>query len=141
MTALRHLHSTMAYILLAALLVSILITFFAYLKKKPFTEGNRKIALIGFISAHLQFLIGLIIYFASPLGVSNFSGENMKNSLARLYMLEHPLTMIVAIALITIGYIKAKKASVDIVKYNKILLFYTLGLILILTRIPWMVWP
>lgn len=140
-TGVRHLHSAFAYILLAALIFSIIYTLVGYLQKKPFTDANRKISLIGLISAHLQLVIGFVLYFISPLGLSNFSGANMKDSMSRLYMLEHPLTMIIAIVLITIGYSKAKRLTVDNQRYSKILIFYTLGLILILVRIPWSVWP
>ncbi|MCY4780223.1 hypothetical protein ORI89_11215 [Sphingobacterium sp. UT-1RO-CII-1] len=133
----KHLHSTLAIVLLIALVISIIVTLMNYLNNKPY---NRKIALIGFISSHLQLLIGLIIYFVSPLGIQAFSGENMKNSLSRLYFLEHPLMMIIAIILITIGYSKAKKIT-DAKKANQtVLIMYTIGLILILSRIPWSTW-
>lgn len=137
LTGMKHLHSTLAIVLLLALVIAIVITLSNYLGNKPY---NRKVALIGFISAHLQLLVGLIIYFVSPLGIQAFSGENMKNSLSRLYFLEHPLMMIIAIVLITIGYSKAKKIT-DGKKANKtVLIFYILGLLLILSRIPWGTW-
>lgn len=133
----KHLHSTLAVVLLLALVIAIVITLSNYLGNKPY---NRKIALIGFISSHLQLLVGLIIYFVSPLGIQAFSGENMKNSLSRLYFLEHPLMMILAIVLISVGYIKSKKIA-DAKTANKtVLIFYILGLILILSRIPWSTW-
>jgi len=137
LTGMKHLHSTLAIILLLALVVAIVITLANYLGKKQY---NRKIALLGLISAHLQFIVGLVIYFVSPLGIQAFSGENMKNSLSRLYFLEHPLMMLIAIILITAGYSKAKRL-VDTQKANKtILIFYIIGLILILSRIPWSTW-
>ncbi|TYP93113.1 hypothetical protein BC792_11414 [Sphingobacterium allocomposti] len=137
LTGMKHLHSTIAIVLLLALVISIVITIVNLLGKKPY---NRKIALIGFISAHIQFLIGLILYFISPLGVQSFSAENMKNSLSRLYFLEHPLMMLIAIVLITIGYSKAKKAT-DAQKANRtVAVFYIIGLLLILSRIPWTTW-
>ena len=140
-TGFKHLHSTLAYILLAALVFSILYTLFSYLNKKPFTEGNRKMALIGLISAHLQLVIGLVLYFISPLGLSNASGAAMKDSASRFYFLEHPLMMIIGIVLITVGYSRAKRLREDKKRYMSILIFFTLGLVLILSRIPWQVWP
>ena len=137
LTGMKHLHSTLAIILLLALVVAIVITLANYLGKKPY---NRKIALLGLISAHLQLVVGLIIYFVSPLGIQAFSGENMKNSLSRLYFLEHPLMMLLGIILITVGYSKAKK-QLDSQKANKtVLVLYVIGLILILSRIPWSTW-
>jgi NADH:ubiquinone oxidoreductase subunit 2 (subunit N) len=139
-TGLQHAHSGLAYLLLAALIFAIVYNLIGFMGNKPFTEGNRKIALIGLIAAHIQLLIGLVLYFISPMGMSNFSGANMKDSTARLYMLEHPLMMILAIVLITVGYSRAKKLQDSHQKYKKILIFYTLGLILILSRIPWSAW-
>lgn len=137
LTGMKHLHSTLAIILLLALVISIVITAVNYFKANPY---NRKIALIGFISAHLQLLIGLIMYFISPLGFQSFSGANMSNSLSRLYFLEHPLTMIIAIVLITIGYSKAKKSKEDYAANRLVFITYTIALILILARIPWSTW-
>lgn len=140
-TGLQHLHSYFAYLLLAILIFSVVYTIVMFVRKKPFTEKVRKVALVGFIATHLQLLIGLVLYVISPVGLSNFSGEAMGNSLSRLYILEHPLTMIIGIILISIGYIKAKKPGDDVRRYRNIILFYVLGLALILLRIPWQVWP
>lgn len=139
-TGILHLHSTLAYVLLGGLIISILYAFFAFLQKKSY---NRKIALLGFITAHLQLLIGIIMYFTSGKGYSTMTSGNgvMKDSNLRLYALEHPLMMIIGIIVITIGYTKAKKMT-DAVQQNKtILIYYLIGLILIISRIPWNVWP
>lgn len=68
------------------------------------------------------------------------SGSIMKDPTMRFKIIEHPLTMIIAIVLISIGYIKAKKLT-DAKQANKtVLIFYIFGLILILARIPWGTW-
>lgn len=131
-----HLHSTVAIILLLALLISIIITLVNYLGNKPY---NRKIALLGFIVSHIQLLVGLILYFTLQYP-SMISGAAMKDPTLRLKIVEHPLTMIIAIVVITIGYSKAKKIE-NPVKANKtVLIFYVIGLILMLSRIPWSTW-
>lgn len=140
-TGLQHLHSYFAYLLLAILVFSLIYTIVMFVRKEPFTEKVRKVALAGFIATHLQLLIGLVLYVISPVGLSNFSGEAMGNSLSRLYILEHPLTMIIGIILISVGYIKAKKPGDDVRRYRTIVIFYLLGLVAILLRIPWQVWP
>jgi len=106
--------------------------------KKEFTEKDRKLGLIGLIFCHIQLLLGLILYFVSPL-VQGF-GVAMKDSTLRLYALEHPLINIIAIVLITIGWSKHKKATDSNKKFKLFAIFYTIGLILILSRIPWKVW-
>ncbi|RAU83059.1 hypothetical protein [Pontibacter arcticus] len=140
-TGLQHLHSYLAYLVIAGLLVAIIGAFMGSSGNKPFTDSNRKMALLGLIPTHLQWVIGLILYFVSPLGMSNFSGPNMKDSVARLYMLEHPLMMILAVILITIGYARAKRSIGSNKGFRNIYIFYGIGLILILARIPWNAWP
>ncbi|GAA5521393.1 cytochrome B [Aliifodinibius salicampi] len=137
----QHLHSYIAYIVLAVLLGVFFYTLINFINKKTFTESARKISLAGLIAAHIQLLIGLVLYFISPMGISNFSGEAMGDAMSRLYMLEHPLTMIIGIILITVGYSKAKNGKDDAGRYKKILIYYGLGIFLILLRIPWSVWP
>ncbi|MCC5941492.1 MAG: hypothetical protein JJU37_08110 [Balneolaceae bacterium] len=137
----KHLHSFLAYILLAALIFSLIYAIIKFVKRSPFNEKVRKVALIGFIASHLQLLIGIVLYVVSPWGLSSLSGDIMQDSFARLLALEHPLTMLIGIVLISVGYIKAKKPGDDARRFKTIILFYTLGLILILSRIPWQVWP
>lgn len=140
-TGIKHLHSYLAYVLLALLVVAIIHTIISYAGNKPYTAKNRKIALMGLIASHLQLVFGLVLYFISPMGIDMLSGEAMKSSILRLYTLEHPLMMIIAIILITVGYSKAGKASSDHAKYSRILIFYLIGLLFILIRIPWQAWP
>lgn len=136
LTGMKHLHSTLAIILLVGLVVSIIIAISNLSSNKPY---NRKIALLGLVSAHLQLVVGLIYYFIMGFP-SMMSGGVMKDALLRFKVIEHPLTMIIAIILITIGYSKAKRLT-DAKKANKtVVTFYILGLILILIRIPWDTW-
>jgi hypothetical protein len=102
------------------------------------------LSLFTLIVSHIQLLIGLLLYFTSArfglwsdLGV----GEVMRNADIRLYLVEHPTINILAVALITVGYSKHKKKLVSRPKYKTIAIFYTIALILILSRIPWSVWP
>jgi hypothetical protein len=53
---------------------------------------------------------------------------------------EHPLVNIIAIAFITIGYSKHKKKLTSKAKLKPIAIFYTLALVLFLSRIPWSAW-
>src|SRR5690625_2843424 len=140
-TGFQHLHSVFAYIVLAVLLLSFIYALASFVQKKPFTEKVRKASLAGLIAAHLQLLIGLVLYFISPMGLSNFSGEAMGDAMSRLYMLEHPLMMLIGIILITVGYSKAKQPGDNASRYKTLLTFYGLGILCILLRIPWSAWP
>jgi len=131
-------HSGWAYVALLLLVIAVVNSFIGMSSKKEFTAKDRKIALFGLIATHIQLLIGLILYFVSPLGSESFG--LMKDAALRLTSLEHPLTNIVAIVLITIGWSKHKKAENSVSKFKSIAVLFGLGLLLILSRIPWNLW-
>lgn len=137
----QHLHSTLAYAALILLVFSTVNAIYGWMTSASFAKKDRITGLVTMISVHLQLVIGLVLYVISPLGFKNLSGEAMADSTSRLYALEHPLTMIIAIILITIGYATAKRAHDDRTKHKRIALYYAIGLLLILSRIPWSSWP
>ena len=131
-------HSGWAYLALLVLVVAVVNSFVGMFSKKEFTAKDRKIALFGLIGIHTQLLIGLILYFVSPLGFASFG--QMSDKALRLTSLEHPLINIIGIALITIGWSKHKKVVTSESKFKTFSIFYGLGLLLILSRIPWSMW-
>ena len=134
----QKLHSGWAYVALLLLIIAVVNSFIGMTSKKEFITKDRKIALLGLIATHTQLVIGLILYFVSPLGKLAFG--IMKDADLRLTSLEHPLTNIIAIVLITIGWSKHKRAATSEAKFKSIAIFYGLGLVLILSRIPWNLW-
>ncbi len=137
-TAIQTAHSIFAYIVLAILFLAAVNAITGLMGKRLFKDKDLRISLFALIVSHLQLLLGLILYFISPLGLE-VAGE-MGNSALRLTAIEHPLMNVIAIVLITIGWSKHKKEESNNGKFKKIALFYTLGLILILSRIPWSNW-
>lgn len=131
-------HSGWAYVVILLLVVATLNALMGYLSKKEFTAKDKKIALFALIVTHLQLLIGLILYFVSPNGHQSLS--NISDSQARLTALEHPFAAILAIILITIGWSRHKKTLASDLKFKLILIFYGLGLLLLLGRLPWALW-
>tara|TARA_A200000113_G_scaffold225179_1_gene245155 strand:- start:2163 stop:2600 length:438 start_codon:yes stop_codon:yes gene_type:complete len=140
---LKTVHSYWAYLVLLILVLAIFNALIGKIKGKDFESKDLRVSLFGLIFSHLQLLIGLILYFVSPwfgqwsdLGV----GGVMGNSEARLYLVEHPFTNIIAIVLITMGWSLHKRQSDPGKKFLRIGIFYGLGLILLLSRIPWDSW-
>ena len=134
----QKLHSGWAYLALLLLLIAVINALLGLTSKKDFTSKDRKIALFALIGTHTQLLIGLILYFVSPLGKDSLG--QMSNAALRLTSLEHPLINIIAIVLITIGWSKHKKLINSEAKFKTFAIFYGLGLVLILSRIPWNLW-
>ena len=140
-TGLQHLHSGIAYLALTGLVLVIIYALIGSLSGREFSEKDRKIAMIAFIISHIQLLVGLILYFVSPLGFCLLSGGGaMSDAEARLTALEHPLINIIAIAIISFGYIRSKKLTVSRSRFRSIYMMYAVGLVLILSRIPWNSW-
>lgn len=137
-TALQTAHSIFAYIVLAVLFFAAVNAISGLISKRFFTAKDLRLSLFAMILSHMQLLIGFILYFVSPLGSSSLG--QMKDSALRLTSLEHPLINIIALAVITIGWSKHKKEESHNGKYKKIAVFYTLGLVLILSRLPWASW-
>jgi hypothetical protein len=127
-------------LILIAAVINALIGLFG---KKEYGAKDFRVSLFTLIVSHIQLLIGLILYFVSPKFEqwSIMGSEVMKTAGVRLYLVEHPLINIIAIVLITIGYSKHKKKLTSISKFKTILIFYILGLVCLLSRIPWDVWP
>jgi len=87
-------------------------------------------------------VIGLILFFVSPSGLNAIQelGMGGMNSESRLLAVEHPFTNILAIILITVGWSRHKKFMEGKKKFKSIAIFYGLGLLLILSRIPYGQW-
>ena len=129
-----HAHSGLRWIVLVGLIVAVIVAIMGLTGNKAFTEKTRKIALIAFIGSHIQLLLGLVLMFTS--GKVNL-GKMMASDQLRFFTLEHPFMMIIAIALITLGYMKSKRAESDNGKYKALAVYYGIALLLILIAIPW----
>ena len=143
MDILLNVHSYLAYVVLVVLVIAVANAILGLRGDKLFTlEKDFRISLFGLILSHLQLLLGLVLYFVSANGFNAIRtlGMGGLNSAARLLALEHPLVNILAIALITIGWSRHKKYMEARKKFRSIALFYGLGLLLILSRIPWAQW-
>jgi len=130
----KYLHSGFRYVVLILILLAIIQALVGYIGKKAYTEGNRKINLFAMISAHTQLLIGFVLYFLSPY-VKDFSKATMQDNEARYWTVEHWSMMLFAIALITFGHIRSKKATLPEAKHRAILLYYVLAVVVIVAAI------
>ncbi|GGD95682.1 hypothetical protein [Planktosalinus lacus] len=140
-------HGYWAYLVLLILLLASLNAIVKYFSNQPFGAKDFRVSLFGLIVTHIQVLVGLLLYFVHPtLGFASFTRDDMNmadimgNSEMRLFAVEHPLIMIIAVVLITIGYSKHKKQLTSKGKFKMLAIFYTIAFILILSRIPWDHW-
>tara|TARA_R110002126_G_scaffold291781_1_gene457989 strand:+ start:59683 stop:60108 length:426 start_codon:yes stop_codon:yes gene_type:complete len=139
---LKDIHSYWAYLVLAILIFAVVNAVIGFTQKKQFTDKDLRIGLFALIVSHIQLLIGLAWYFMSPWykALKSDAASVMGDKAARLLAVEHPITMILALVFITIGWSKHKKKTEDAAKFKTFIIFYGIGLVLILSRIPWSNW-
>jgi hypothetical protein len=135
-------HSLCAYIVLIVLFLSTINALAGFFTKKEFTVKDLRLSLFTLIFSHIQLLLGLLLYAVTPRLMAWQMGAKivMKDSLLRQLLVEHPLMNIIAVTLITIGWVKHKKQTTNRGKFGKIAIFYTIALICLLSMIPWRLW-
>ena len=143
MEILQNVHSYMAYVVLIILILAVFNAITGLAGNRMFTlQKDFRISLFALILSHLQLVLGLLLFFFSTSGLKAIQAVGMGglNAPARLLAVEHPFINIVAIVLITIGWSRHKKFMEGNKKFKSIAIFYGLGLLLILSRIPWGQW-
>jgi uncharacterized membrane protein len=135
-------HSWTRWLVLILALVAILKALSGWFGNKPFEKQDNILGASFVGSMHLQLLLGLLLYFVwSPMGLNAIStmgmGAVMKNADARYWAIEHISVMILAVILAQVGRSLSKKAPTDLQKHKKSAIFYSIALVLVLSRIPW----
>lgn len=133
------LHSLVRWFVLGGLLFAIIWAYRGWLGNKTYTRFDERVRWISATIAHIQLVIGLWLYFISPI-VSYFL-HNFKNAVQqrqiRFFGMEHVTMMLTAIIIITIGSAKAKLKNTDQEKFKTMAIWYSIGLLIILTSVPW----
>ena len=128
-TGLLHLHHYLPYLFFIVLIISIVR---AALNKIPNVKKDIFLTLT-LIFAHIQLLLGLVLL----VDFISVAGIHMGEAANRFITVEHPLTMLIGVILITVGKVKAKKAT-DNTKGNKVVYgYFIVALVLIALRTPW----
>jgi hypothetical protein len=133
------LHSVLRYVILILILMVLFRSLSGWLGKKPYTPLDRKLMLFSVIGAHSQLVIGLILYFMSPLVIAGMAdmGAAMKDRTLRFWTVEHIAMMVIAIVLITLASAMSKRAKTDTSKHKKSFILFLIAILLILASIPW----
>lgn len=132
-------HSSLRWVVLATLFIHLFLIYNGYFRNKPFTKFNKIFSHITVGFVHLQFVLGLYVYYTSEkttLFLADIKGS-MSISELRYFAVEHSLIMLVAIIIITVGSFKSKRIEDERKKYKTQIIYFTIGLVLILAGIPW----
>ena len=131
-------HSLVRWLILASFIYAVGRAYYGWFTRQPFNKLDNKTLLITALLAHLQLVIGVWLYFISP--IVDFFLHNFKEAVHikefRFFGMEHGLIMIIAITLITIGSSIAKRKKADLDKFKTIAIWYSLGLVIMLVGLP-----
>jgi len=132
-------HNGLRWLVLLSGLALILGCLLGLLKKSPFKPVGRILSVIYVSLMDSQFLIGVILYFASPLIRAFWSAPavGMKSHDLRFFAIEHTTFMIAALALAHIGSVRSRKITIDASAYATALKWFIPSFLLILAGIPW----
>ncbi len=126
-------HSVVRYFLLLVLIIVIVRSFLGWMNRSSYTKMDDRLSLGLFILTHTQLLLGLLLFFISPLII--FSGAAMGDRVARYWLVEHNTGMILAIALITIARISSKKLKEGAFRHKRMFSLNAIALLIILVMI------
>jgi hypothetical protein len=133
------LHSATRWLVLLTLIYAIYRSYRGWLSVKLFTKHDGIVRAVAVTVAHIQFMVGLGLYFLSPIiryFFHNFSTA-VHNRDIRFFGMEHALMMFIAIVFITIGSSVAKRQESDVKKFKTMAIWFTVALLIILISIPW----
>ncbi|GAB3754481.1 hypothetical protein [Spirosoma pomorum] len=133
------LHSYWRWVVLLSLLYAIYRGIRGLSSATPFTRTDNLIRHTTATIAHVQLILGYLLYFNSPM-VSYFRehyAEASQNTTMQFFGLTHVLLMTIAIVLITIGSSVAKRQQTDQAKFKTMTIWFALALLVIFVSIPW----
>ena len=138
-STLLSLHSLGRWFVLASLLFAIFRAYNGWLSQKQFSKFDDFIRHWAATIVYIQLVLGLWLYFVSPIinyFLHNYN-EGVHQREIRFFGMEHSLMMLTAIVVITIGSARAKRKKTDTEKFKTMAVWFSVGLLIILTSIPW----
>lgn len=132
-------HSIFRYAVVFTLVLSIAVAYTGYVNKKPFTKGIDSLRHWTATIAHIQLIVGCILYAKSP--ITSYFYSEFEVALERwntvFFAVVHLAIMLIAIVILTVASAMAKRKPTDALKFKKMLIGYSLALLLIFVAIPW----
>lgn len=134
-TVLLSTHNLLRWAVLIIGIIALIVAYRGWFGKRPFTESDARTNSLFAIIISIQFVVGLLLYFVSPIvqtGLQNF-GAAMRDSSVRFFLVEHSLLMLVAVGFVHMGASIARKR----LTHRPAAIFFTLALLAIAFAIPW----
>ncbi len=132
-----HLHTLTWWIILFTGLWAVVRVWRGQLAQLAWTRHERLAGLVFSSALATQFVIGLVLYFQSPVVRPLFAGGAGARFAATFFGLIHPLAMFTAVVLGQVGFSVSKRLRGDRRKYRFAVMCYTAALVVLLFAVPW----
>jgi uncharacterized membrane protein YwaF len=133
-------HSWLRWLVLVALVAGSAAALHGWLAARPLGAADRRLSLAAVIAVDSQLVLGLLLYFwLSPITQLAFSDAKaaMKQSALRFFFVEHLALMLLAVVVLHVGRVRARKKADDRGKHRTTALTLVFALLLVLAGIPW----
>jgi ABC-type Na+ efflux pump permease subunit len=133
------LHSIVRWLVLIFLLYAIYRSALGYSRNRTFTRTDNAIRHWTATLAHIQLMIGMILYVESPFVKAywkNRSAVKLPPDLS-FFSIIHIAMMFTAVVILTIGSAMARRQQDDQRKFRTMLFWFIIALLIIFIAIPW----
>lgn len=130
---LRGLHNLLRWVIVLGGAYALVVMLRGLITSARWTATEGAAAKIFTYSLHLQLLVGLALYAVTPL-VRSGIGAPLSD---RLLLIEHAVTMVLAVAAAQVGTSTARRASSDRAKFLRASIGYTVAALFIVWSTPW----
>lgn len=132
-------HSLFRWIVLFLLLTAIYRAFTGYRQQRSFSKTDNAVRHWTATAAHIQLIIGIILYTKSPM-VHYFRSHSSSPTPffeITFFGVIHIGLMILAVVGLTIGSAIAKRRPADKEKFKTMLIWFLVALLVMMLAIPW----
>lgn len=132
-------HNIFRWVVVVMALVALFRAYSGWFGKREWHPVDRAVGSFFAVSLDIQVLLGLGLYFFGPWFRSltaDFGGA-MQNDVLRFFTLEHAFYMILAVIVVHVGSILARRAPESLLKHRRAAIAYTLVALFLIVGVPW----
>jgi hypothetical protein len=135
------LHNVIRWVVIVFAVLALVRAYRGWFTGQDYTEQDRKIGVFFGASMDAQMLLGIILWIFGSWGIKAFGTASGLEGADRMSVLffavEHAFSMVVAVVLVHVGTIAARRADNAKSKHKRSAILFSIAVLLILIAIPW----
>ncbi len=139
-SAILFLHSWLRWLVVGSAIVVVVFALRARAMGREYTRADDRWGLVFIVALDLQVTLGLTMYlFLSPFTRAGFQDPSaaMRSSVLRFFLIEHVVSMVLALVAAHVGRVRTRRASVSREKHQRAASGALIALLCVLVGIPW----